>query len=113
MYIVLCDRCGQEIRGPEKRAMPDYPLYSVEKLDRDPNFGSHTEHLTLCPACREQLKAFLCCADRAPVTATLARKRALRRARLRNAMEGAAYDAEEVSRLQDALKRAERHGGCV
>ena len=96
MHIVLCDRCEQEIRGPEKRAMPDYPMYSVEKLDRDPNFGAQTEPLTLCPACREQLKAFLCCADRAPVTETLRRKRASRRARLRAAMEGA-YDAKNCT----------------
>ena len=93
MNIVLCDRCGQEIPDAFQRREPVYPVYRVWKTDRSAA-GTGTEMpepVTLCPVCREQLKAFLCCADRVPVTATLARKRALRRARMRNAMEGA-YD---------------------
>ena len=101
MNIVLCDRCGQEIPDALRRQEPVYPVYHVWKTDRSAAPAGRempenvvlcpAEHVTLCPVCREQLKAFLCCADRAPVTATLARKRAIRRARLRAAMEGA-YD---------------------
>ena len=93
MYIVLCDRCGQEIRDPFQPRERVYPIYRVWKTERSAAAEGMEmpEPVTLCPACREQLKAFICCADRAPVTETLARKRAIRRARLRNAMEGAYY----------------------
>lgn len=101
MHIVLCDRCGQEIPDAAQRQDPVYPVYDVWKTDRSAATAGRerpenvalcpVEPVTLCPVCREQLKAFLCCAERAPVTATLARKRALRRARMRSAMEGA-YD---------------------
>lgn len=101
MYIVLCDRCGQEIPDAFQRKETVYPAYCVLKTERSMAPAGRerpetvalcpAEPVTLCPVCREQLKAFLCCADRAPVTATLARKRALRRARMRSAMEGA-YD---------------------
>lgn len=93
MYIVLCDRCGQEIPDAFQRQEPVYPAYRVWKTDRSAATAGRemTDSVTLCPACREQLKAFLCCADRMPVTETLRRKRALRRAHLRASMEGA-YD---------------------
>ena len=93
MYIVLCDRCGQEIPDAYRRQKPDYPFYRVWKTDRSAVTAGREmpEPVTLCPVCREQLKAFLCCADRMPATETLKRKRAIRRANLRNAMEGAYY----------------------
>ena len=92
MNIVLCDRCGNEIPEAARLAKPVYPVYSARQTALDRYTGAEmAADVTLCPVCREQLKAFLCCADRAPVTETLARNRALRRARMRSAMEGAYY----------------------
>ena len=92
MYIVLCDRCGNEIRTSDQSKKPVFPWYRVLKTDLTPPDGLHlTTDVTLCPVCRDQLKAFLCCADRRPVTETLRRQRAIRRARMRDAMEGAYY----------------------
>ena len=106
MYIVLCDRCGQEIPDAFQRQDPVYPMYRVWKTERSMAPAGRerpetvalcpAEPVTLCPVCQEELKAFLCCANRAPVTETLRRKRASRRARLRAAMEGA-YDAKNCT----------------
>lgn len=93
MYIVLCDRCGQEIRTENKMENPIYPRYSVRETAIDRYTGAEmAADMTLCPVCRENLRNFMVCADRMPVTETLARKRAIRRAHLRAAMEGAYYE---------------------
>ena len=92
MNIVLCDRCGNEIPEAARLAKPVYPVYGARQTALDRYTGAEmAADVTLCPVCREQLKAFLCCADRAPVTETLKRQRMIRRAKLRAAMEGAYY----------------------